>query len=954
MEIDSISTDFSKSTDRNAKTPVVVEENTPSDEKNAEEVPFSFYIPSCHCMDEEKPIEEDVKSIVTEKKEVLPNEVLAPDHPALARFQKAFKDHLLQQIDYLKNEIYKYDTDTAEKNAQREAMGVETYETQQLVCKQQKLLEDYIENLKNTTAAREELENQLREEKTRYKQEQEKLFIVEKEEKSLRNELEALSLLVQKTSNWENMIESDITINKRMAEKSRKDQMKLMQEKKKQDMILYKLQTEVWKLETELETVDLKLEVKENEREELAQAVAEGTTNIEALEAELRCLMHSWNSVVIAISNRDKVLNCVNEDMHKYGEELKTVTCETEQVRKLTRQQMQKNEEYTAIKQRILAEIMMCRNALEDETNRQKKMEKKIQDVQQISDQTERDIVKVQEENKNLDNLLKTLTRQSNKLYQSKVTWEEKIFKKYEMETTNNKALQNLATRYRDIRTQNRKLEINLALSENKNSLTQTKFESQMYINNDLDNLIKELDGQKNELEKENNSLQDELSKIEGLIKARQRHTDKLNKKMLDIMTTTGGKTISPSEIKIKVLEKNIDEIKENIKQLQQFWMKEQRNVINLAETRQEQISSNDLIKKQILILQQKNLKITDDLDGIKIQHQKTTRNILNLHNQILMKSETLSKKKGTKQYLDVHNDLTQADYLNKLKISELDCLKIEAEIGEIEEDKISMSKQLLEINREVLEWEKKLKLIVETKSQIQEEKSSSGEIGHMKAEVHRMEVRYNQLKKAQEKLVCDMEHCVTRRESIFSTTEAREKKGSSSIEKTRFNFNRKIDDTRNKIKQVENEVAVVKSKVAKVAEEKKHFQQQLDLIKQDLSEIGKLTDDLLTEYENMKSSKQVQFELLVIKQKKLNMYTDLSKGKKPFISFKTDCALVREYNKHNEINGRLISLVESLMAYFPNYVHCFNRVLNSLSLPKVYGQMEDWVCTEFEKEQNV
>lgn len=80
-------------------------------------------------------------------------------------------------------------------------------------------------------------------------------------------------------------------------------------------MILYKLQSEVWKLETDLENTDMKLEVKEREREELAQAVAEGNTTIEALEADYRCLMHSWNSVVVAISNRDRVSHCVGQEL---------------------------------------------------------------------------------------------------------------------------------------------------------------------------------------------------------------------------------------------------------------------------------------------------------------------------------------------------------------------------------------------------------------------------------------------------------------------------------------------------------------------------------------------------------------------------------------------------------------------------------------------------------------
>lgn len=47
----------------------------------------------------------------------------------------------------------------------------------------------------------------------------------------------------------------------------------------------------------------------------------------------------------------------------------------------------------------------------------------------------------------------------------------------------------------------------------------------------------------------------------------------------------------------------------------------------------------------------------------------------------------------------------------------------------------------MLETQREMLAWEKKIKVAIETKHSIQREKSSTGEVGQMKLEIHRMEV---------------------------------------------------------------------------------------------------------------------------------------------------------------------------------------------------------------------
>lgn len=72
--------------------------------------------------------------------------------------------------------------------------------------------------------------------------------------------------------------------------------------------------TEVWKLESELETIEMQLKAKEKDREHYALIIAQSNTDIEALESEHRCLLHSWQSVIVAIENRDKHYSTVNQE----------------------------------------------------------------------------------------------------------------------------------------------------------------------------------------------------------------------------------------------------------------------------------------------------------------------------------------------------------------------------------------------------------------------------------------------------------------------------------------------------------------------------------------------------------------------------------------------------------------------------------------------------------------
>lgn len=65
----------------------------------------------------------------------------------------------------------------------------------------------------------------------------------------------------------------------------------------------------------------------------------------------------------------------------------------------------------------------------------------------------------------------------------------------------------------------------------------------------------------------------------------------------------------------------------------------------------------------------------------------------------------------------------------------------LQSEIRDLEQEKVQLGESLLEKQRELLAWEKKLQMAQETKQKTQHERRKEGDIGAMKAEIHRMEV---------------------------------------------------------------------------------------------------------------------------------------------------------------------------------------------------------------------
>lgn len=68
----------------------------------------------------------------------------------------------------------------------------------------------------------------------------------------------------------------------------------------------------------------------------------------------------------------------------------------------------------------------------------------------------------------------------------------------------------------------------------------------------------------------------------------------------------------------------------------------------------------------------------------------------------------------------------------------------------------------LIVFRRQIMLWEKKTQLARETRAAVDSE-VGQGEIKAMNAEIHRMQVRYTQLMKQQEKMIQEMEKAVSR-----------------------------------------------------------------------------------------------------------------------------------------------------------------------------------------------
>ena len=89
-------------------------------------------------------------------------------------------------------------------------------------------------------------------------------------------------------------------------------------------------------------------------------------------------------------------------------------------------------------------------------------------------------------------------------------------------------------------------------------------------------------------------------------------------------------------------------------------------------------------------------------------------------------------------------------EFKQKLKELENESIRLENQIATLKEEKADILAEIVEAERQILLWERKIQLEKEMQDALDPNIGQS-EIVAMKKEIHRMELRYEQLRKKQE-----------------------------------------------------------------------------------------------------------------------------------------------------------------------------------------------------------
>merc|ERR1719265_1985620 len=203
-------------------------------------------------------------------------------------------------------------------------------------------------------------------------------------------------------------------------------------------------------------------------------------------------------------------------------------------------------------------------------------------------------------------------------------------------------------------------------------------------------------------------------------------------------------------------------------------------------------------------------------------------------------------KNDGKSKELANSNQMMETEFVAKLKEIEAQCLRMEQQVAVVKEEKEKMTQDILEAERQVLLWERKISLEKEMQQALDPNVGQS-ESAAMEKEIHRMELRLDQLKRRQEQMIMEMERAIHKRDAIALKYEPAAKKNKQVT--SAANLKRQIQslknnlrlctqansDTEQKISVAENEIAQLAETLASSNEECTQLERDLEALRSDV-----------------------------------------------------------------------------------------------------------------------
>ncbi|KAI9221062.1 hypothetical protein BC828DRAFT_382016 [Blastocladiella britannica] len=803
--------------------------------------------------------------------------LMDPDNPLMKRVQDRLLAQLTSVDDRLTLEIREKEEALKRTKEEREQVGVELYSFQQQLAKQQTALEDSHAAYSVIQSHRKKAERGAADARTATEKQRADLAGSHKALEARKQELEGLARTLGQMQLYHDEMKSRLATTRRVTLKSEEDLLKQEQEKRKQDFYIHQLSQRLERLKDQRATIEQQTGVQQAEIRVLHSAIQEANAEMEAIVFEKRQLFHQWKSGLIGMQRRQDVLAAMDVAVRKENERLLTMDTELAGYKTTLATMAVENETLSLLHDKLTTEAEYLQDQIKQIGEKRSGLRSQYSGLQRALEAAEADAKRVSHTRQTLVNEINVLKKQVLGFQQKVTKVEREIAEQMQHQMGIDKGVMGSIKDARKLTQSIHDKEGDVAAAENQVAAIKLEgsnvAESIRGLRAELGNLDSLISGKNQTIEK----YEVEIRRGNDEMVKKQSEIDLLNKKLSQFLGNSNDEALGPLEATIHNLSKSISSKDKECWELQQFWLRTQNELVTSTKKASELAEQISTLKMRHTILTRKRAMINQEFDNEEQEIKRHSRQIKALQNEMIKMNTLISKQSNFQAVLGESTLGLEHEFRYRLKEAELEAVRLEQQVRNLKSEKDRALSGLLDIEQQIMLWEKKIQLAKETREAL-DPNIGAQEIQEMTAEIHRMELRLANLQSVQEKLITEMEKAVTRRETIAVRAKLRGKGYTqATINKAISDLNRQLKATLGDLRDVDRDIATLNEALGRAHSQVDEAAAVLDAMRRDQATIvGDIQLHLDT--------KAALFSEVSLWQKKTKRYQSIKESKYVFL----------------------------------------------------------------------
>mmetsp|Transcript_13470 Transcript_13470/g.20409 ORF Transcript_13470/g.20409 Transcript_13470/m.20409 type:complete len:984 (+) Transcript_13470:157-3108(+) len=746
-------------------------------------------------------------------------DLIDPESADMAEVQEQLKTQLKNQENENFLEIKETKNEINKLNAKREQIGVELYSLQQQLAKLQEQYERSENDHKTIQEIREAVD----------KKRDEFLATCDARKKDLeghrqnlnnyKSENDKIAAKLQTVERYNQEIQSNIKLKRRETYQTENQMQNKEKEKEKQDLLIDDLNAQLKRLQVDLGEIEQALVNQRKETNVANETLAEATTEMEAMEFEKKQLVQQWKTSIIGMKRRDEAMQNIAKGIEKQEEQEKEIKNEIEGYKQQKAKEQEKQQQIMNMHQRAVNELAHVEKQIEGATKEIDDMHQDLSKYKQSLDQTDALISKQRVKGQKLSHEVASVDMQNLKISNKIRECEGEQDKIISEQITHKKGKSSTVREIEKMRDVIRNKSMELSQIENELArITIDRLQTDNH-NDQLKTILAELEKELQERDKLIEKYEAEIKQKHLEIEKKQNHLDKLNRELESLTANQQEENFGPLEATIRNLEKEIDAKTKENEQLNKNWIRNQSELVNIIMDVEKKVAQIKDLKSQITVLTQKKRRLEGQTKNERQDVDQLKSAMTSMHHQMEKLNGLIAKRENDQNDLASNNFDLQNKIEATLKEREREAIQLDQKINDVKQEKSRLINELVETERQIMYWEKKIDIQKEIAETLDPEVGQE-EITKMQKEIHIMEQRLLDLKRSKKLMVEEIKKAVSKRDIIMTKGKAQAKRAKTGANDTKANLKREIARLQNTLRQAKNQLKTMTNEVTELFKE--------------------------------------------------------------------------------------------------------------------------------------